>query len=419
MKYYQLLKLSIILLFISIPLFSSSDSLQNINSQNDKLKIFVNCGICDMTFLKENLQFVDYVRNQQEADVYIMSTSQPTGAGGSHHSLFFIGQNSFSNQDDTIKVITEVGETWEEKRKKSTQLIKVGLMRYISGTDLAKYIKIDYQAPKVSIKTEDNWDLWFFRISSNMNGSGEKSYRNMSIWSSINASRISENWKTTFSLNNNYSGSWYIINDSTTIKSINLGYGFNNLIVKSIDDHWSIGESFNLGSSEYNNIKLSVSFHPSIEFNIFPYSQASRRQFVFLYGIGAKQFYYNDTTIYLKTQELLFEHSLRGGYEQIEPWGSLYLSAVWANYLHNFKYNNLNFYASINWRIFKGFSINTSGGLNLIHNQLNLPKSNATPEEILTRQRMLESQYSYWISGGLSYSFGSMYNNIVNPRFDF
>jgi hypothetical protein len=295
-------------------------------------------------------------------------------------------------------------------------------MRYISRTNLANYISINYNAPKSTekaLQTEDKWDLWYFKLSSNFNASGEKSYKNLGIWSSFNADRITDDWKTEFSLSNNYSGNWYFVNDSTTIESTNLSYSFYNLVVKSIGKHWSIGNSIYLNSSEYNNIKISASFKPAIEFNIFPYSEASRRQFRFLYSIGPKQVYYNDTTIYLKIKELLFEHSLRAGFEQVEPWGSIYLSVTWANYLHNFKYNNLDFYSSVNWRIFKGFSLRFSGGLDLIHNQLNLPKYSASPEEILTRQRMLESQYSYWLSGGISYSFGSINNNIVNPRFEF
>ncbi|MDZ7341730.1 MAG: hypothetical protein ONB27_10280 [candidate division KSB1 bacterium] len=46
-----------------------------------------------------------------------------------------------------------------------------------------------------------------------------------------------------------------------------------------------------------------------------------------------------------------------------------------------------------------------------------LPLAGATLEEVLLRQRQLETSYNYWTSIGLSYTFGSIYNNIVNPRF--
>ena len=41
-----------------------------------------------------------------------------------------------------------------------------------------------------------------------------------------------------------------------------------------------------------------------------------------------------------------------------------------------------------------------------------------TDEEILLRQRELGTEFRYWLSFGLSYRFGSIYNNAVNPRFE-
>jgi hypothetical protein len=40
-----------------------------------------------------------------------------------------------------------------------------------------------------------------------------------------------------------------------------------------------------------------------------------------------------------------------------------------------------------------------------------------TPEEILLRLRELQSGYEYRFSTGFTYSFGSLFNNVVNPRF--
>ena len=44
-------------------------------------------------------------------------------------------------------------------------------------------------------------------------------------------------------------------------------------------------------------------------------------------------------------------------------------------------------------------------------------RGEATTEEILVRQRQLASGYNYYMSFSVSYSFGSIFNNIVNPRF--
>jgi hypothetical protein len=53
-----------------------------------------------------------------------------------------------------------------------------------------------------------------------------------------------------------------------------------------------------------------------------------------------------------------------------------------------------------------------------VHDQLSLPKTGATDEEILLQRKQLETSYRYFAGVSLTYSFGSIFNNIVNPRFE-
>jgi hypothetical protein len=46
-----------------------------------------------------------------------------------------------------------------------------------------------------------------------------------------------------------------------------------------------------------------------------------------------------------------------------------------------------------------------------------VPAGAASAEEILTRQRQLQTSFTYFTSFGFSYQFGSIFNNVVNPRF--
>ena len=68
-------------------------------------------------------------------------------------------------------------------------------------------------------------------------------------------------------------------------------------------------------------------------------------------------------------------------------------------------------------RIFKGFSVSQNGAISRRRDQLSLRRGEATTEEILVRQRELATDYSYDLGFGISYSFGSIFNNVVNPRF--
>ena len=61
--------------------------------------------------------------------------------------------------------------------------------------------------------------------------------------------------------------------------------------------------------------------------------------------------------------------------------------------------------------------MNASGSFARIRDQFYLEQSDATEEEILLRLRQLATGHRYSINFGVTYSFGSLSNATVNPRF--
>ena len=53
-----------------------------------------------------------------------------------------------------------------------------------------------------------------------------------------------------------------------------------------------------------------------------------------------------------------------------------------------------------------------------MRDQLFLPRRGASDEEVLLRQRDLDTDFDYALNVNLRFTFGSIFNNIVNPRFD-
>ncbi len=187
--------------------------------------------------------------------------------------------------------------------------------------------------------------------------------------------------------------------------------------MKSISDHWSYGGTVYIGSSIFNNLDRSISVMPGIEYDIFPYSQSTRKQLRFLYSIGYNYFNYIDTTIYEKTEEGHAQHSINVAYSVIQKWGQIDLSSEYSNYLYDWSKNNVSVYGNFSLRVIKGLQLSFSGGASILHDQLGLAKTGATSEEILLKRKELATQFQYWGSFGVSYTFGSIYNNVVNPRF--
>ncbi len=101
----------------------------------------------------------------------------------------------------------------------------------------------------------------------------------------------------------------------------------------------------------------------------------------------------------------------------IQPWGEVDIGINATPYLHDLSRHSVQFHGAVDIRVSQGLSIEIGGSLELIHNQLNLPKGDADLEEVLLRRRQLETNYEAGLSFGFRYRFGSIFNNVVNSRF--
>ncbi|HUP89069.1 MAG TPA: hypothetical protein VM100_06965, partial [Longimicrobiales bacterium] len=100
-----------------------------------------------------------------------------------------------------------------------------------------------------------------------------------------------------------------------------------------------------------------------------------------------------------------------------QRFGSISVEAEFSQYLHKASFYNASIYANANVKLFKGFSVDFFGRYEKVHDQLSLPATDLTPEEVLLQQRQRATGYSYFGGFGIRYSFGSIFNNVVNPRF--
>jgi len=367
-------------------------------------------------YVRKEIPYVNYVRDIKDAGLYIISTTQMTGSGGREFTYFFIGQNENQGMRDTLKFTSSPDETSELIRENEVRTLKLGLIRYVARTPLARFLKISFSEPLAQTVTTDKWNSWVFKTSVSGYASGEKSYRSSYLNGSFSANRVTEKLKSSVSLRYSYSSDKYEVDDELITSEYN-SKSLSGLLVGSLTDHWSVGGSMYAGASRYNNSDLSFNFQPGIEYNVFPYSESTRRQLRITYKLGLGYENYIDTTIYNKVKENLFSQYLTVNYEVIQKWGSANLSLGYSNYLHDWSKNNISLNAFLDLRIAKGLSLNFGGGGAIVHDQLGLVKGGATQQEVLLRLRELETQFEYFTSFGLTYTFGSIYNNVVNPRF--
>jgi hypothetical protein len=392
-----------------------ADSSDTTNLRKYAPRVFLDCVFCDKKYLKTEITFVNYVRERKEAQVHILVRSEPTGSGGTKYTVCFMGQQEFADLDNEIEYITKSNVTEEETRTGFARVLKMGLMPYVARTPLANHINVSYEVPSVPTSVEDRWKSWVFAIEVSGWMNGQQQSRNFNSFGNVSASRITTEYKISLSAHGNYSEDYFEIGDEK-ITSVSEGGGFHGNNVFSLTEHWSAGGMAYVGSNTYSNARLAVSTGPSIEYNIFPYSESTKRLLLCNYSASVCYNDYFEETIYGKMSEQLTRESLSISYSTTQTWGSISASLSGSHYFHDFSKNRFTLSASPSLRLFKGFSLTLNGWWSMIHNQLSLPADGATGEEVLLRRKELATQFRFWAHVSVSYTFGSIYSNVVNPR---
>jgi hypothetical protein len=242
--------------------------------------------------------------------------------------------------------------------------------------------------------------------------------RSASIYGDISANRVTPDLKIRISLDGNYHENIYTLED-TSYSSYTHKTGIEGLLAKSLSDHWSVGAHCVSNSSSYQNIKQEFTLAPAIEYNYFPYEESTRRELRFLYTVSYRPVVYMDTTIFYKTSERLFHEALYITLEMKERWGEVDFSLEGSHYFHDPTLYRIGLHTDLELQLFKGFSLDVSYSITRIKDQLSLLKRDFSTEEILLGTTQLATDFSYWGSIGISYHFGSIYSNVVNPRFGY
>lgn len=369
-----------------------------------------------MSYTRQEIPWVNYVRDVKEAQVYVLVTRQDAGSGGSHYTYTFNGMGRFAGMDDTLTYTSSPDETSTIIREKRTSLLKAGLLRYAARTPLINEIEISHNADLEEEEVFDRWNYWVFEIQTSPQYYSEESYKSFEFENSLRISKVTPNIKLEIDVDQSYFKRRYIEDeeDTTYIRSYE---GIDNLFVKSLGEHWSAGLIWEMNSSTTQNYDFNSVFMPSVEYDLFPYSEATHRQLRFMYSIGYQYSNYTDTTIYNKTEENLFGQQIQIAYEIQKKWGSINFSAQAVTYFHDFSKNMLaaDVYARI--RIVKGLSLFLNLEAARINNQLNLRKGELSEAERLLRLKEQATGYAIETGIGFTYTFGSIYNNVVNPRF--
>ncbi|WP_424521534.1 hypothetical protein [Rubrivirga sp.] len=290
-------------------------------AQGDRLTTFVDCpGFvpgCDIDFFQTEIGFAQFVRDPADAAIYVLIVDEDTGGGGERFTLFFEGRSpDLEGRVDTLVTSSPPAASDDDQRRALLGRLSLGLAGYASRTDLADRLTIAYDAPTgaeaeaaLEDEVQDPWNSWVFRISGSGFFQGQSRSQSSNLFGSVSAERVTEALKVSIRPRASYNRSDFELTDGETFTSDNANYGLNSQIVFSLTDHWSAGGRADLSRNTFSNYDFQAVSTAAVEYNVYPYDQATQRQVRLFYRPGVEFAAYQDTTILLETSEFLPRHS--------------------------------------------------------------------------------------------------------------
>lgn len=408
------------ILSIHLILLSCIPGFGQIDSKDESIKVYLDCSYCDLTLIRSQLDYINNVRDAAVADVHVLINRVRSGSNGFIHTLNFFGLGDYEGIEYELNYDELPNTANQERQKQLANLVATGIIPYWLETDLADKLVLEITPRENSEKLAANevmdpWNNWIFSIEAGGSIAAESNTNEYVGWTRVRADRVTELWRVRNLLYARLDKRKFE-NDAEVIRSNRERSYASSSVVKSIGDHFSAGFFSSVFRSTYSNYNLSTRLGPAIEYSWYPYSQVYERELTVGYRISHLYRDYSEETIYFKLSEHLLNHSLVVTARFKQPWGSLYAQLEGSHFLHDFRQNRLEFDGHLSLRVSKGLSISIGSQVEIINDQRSLPARAISLEELLLGQR--QTATSFRIDGelGFRYTFGSIYNNVVNTR---
>lgn len=397
-------------------------------SANGALRVYLECSggmACDQREFRTQIDWVNWVRQRQDAELHVIITGEGTGSGGRRMALDFIGLEDLEGTDDRLAYTFLGTDVRDEAVRGLTRVLSFGVARYsvLAGVtppvDLVRSEAAEDALSDRLVTSDqvvDPWDFWVFEVDFNTNMNGESSRKNRSFRGGFEADRVTTTWKFAFDARGNWRRNEIELSDSTIVDS-RRDWDVETSLVYSLAEHWSVGGGAEVSAATRTNQDLNAAIGPQLEYSVWPYEESPRRSLRVRYQIGVRHFQYEEVTLFGFTEETRPVEELEVSLNQRQPWGSVFANVSGSHFLHDLSKYRMRVGGFMSFRVVRGLSVNVNGGASWIRDQLFLPQAGVSDEEILLQRRRVASNFDWDFGVGFGFQFGSIYNNVVNNRF--
>jgi hypothetical protein len=386
-------------------------------------KLFLSCPQqCFEPYLRQELSFFDVVRDPHLADVTLVIVRQPSAGGGERFSVTPATRRGASDAPPMPiprAIVAAPGTAAHAARERLLRLVLGVLYTELIGTEYedAFQLSLPTRGGAALSTLADPWNYWVVTPELSGEGDGGSGYFSIEGTAALTLRRITSLDKVR--LRGAYVRRWsgFRLEDGSRIRGDVSGWDTRTVYARSLAEHWALGVVATGRSSEYENLQGHIHGGPLAEYNLFPYSQNASRQVRLAYQAGVWANWYFEENEAQRLREARPYHALSLIVDVNQPWGSIQWVGQANSFLDDPERYRLSSGAVLSLRLFEGLAVNFEGKAALVRDLINLRRRTIRDEELLLWTAEQPTDYTFEGKLAITYTFGSVHNTIVNPRF--
>lgn len=239
-----------------------------------RIALFLDCDYCDETFIRQEMPYVDHVRDREVASVHVLVTRKETGSGGEALTIDLIGLGIFEGLDFPTVFNVPANATEAEERDGFLRTLEAALVPYLMQTPMRSQLRVDFMSPEagdteVLQTTEDPWNHWTIEVYADGSADFESQQRSFDTRYGVFVSRVTEDWKLQLRPFFNYNYDRFERDEGTITCSARRD-GVTSYAVRSISPHWSVGADGDVLTSTFSNVEWRYRFMGAVEWSLYP-----------------------------------------------------------------------------------------------------------------------------------------------------
>lgn len=372
---------------------------------------------CFEDYLRQELSYFDIVRDRHQSDLTLLVVRQKAANGGERISVSLLRQGAPAEPERVVT--TQPAAQPEQIRKQLLDEVLAALYQELADTPhrAAFQLALPQRRDGSLSRLQDPWDHWV--ASPELTGyvEAESNFHFVELHGALTLRRVTERHRLRLRGSYERKLNRFILEDGAEITGNFHEWGGSLSYAHAVGRRWAVGFTATERASEYENLRGHLHGGAVVEANLFPYSENASRQLRLAYQAGPWLEWYIEPTREGLLHQLRPYHALTLVADANQRWGSVQWAFQLNSLLDEPSKWRLGSAAVVSLRLFEGFAVLLQGRAALVRDQLSLRARPLTDPELLLGNVQQPTDHHVDFQFGFSYTFGSVHDTIVNPRF--